>query len=187
MNKFVMTCGIAVISVLLAACQATPSMTYKSASKIDQDVDTVMQKLYATTPLAKQLREKAKGILVFPDVLKAGFIAGAQYGEGALRQNGRTTGYYNTVSASYGLQAGVQGFGYALFFMNDEALAYLDKSSGWEIGAGPSIVVLDEGLAKTMSTTTLTKDVYAFTFNQQGLMAGLGLQGTKITKINPKK
>ena len=185
MKKFVMTGSILVFLVILAACQATSSMSYKSTSEIDQDVDTVLQKLYATTPLANQLRKEAIGVLVFPEILKAGFLAGGQYGEGALRQNGKTTGYYNTVTASYGLQAGVQVFGYALFFMNDEALAYLDKSSGWEIGSGPSIVVLDEGFAKSMSTTTLTKDVYALTFNQQGLMAGLGLQGTKITKINP--
>lgn len=185
MKKFVMTGSILVFLVILAACQATSGMSYKSTSEIDQDVDTVLQKLYATTPLANQLRKEAKGVLVFPEILKAGFLAGGQYGEGALRQNGKTTGYYNTVTASYGLQAGVQVFGYALFFMNDEALAYLNKSSGWEIGSGPSIVVLDEGFAKSMSTTTLTKDVYAFTFNQQGLMAGLGLQGTKITKINP--
>lgn len=185
MKKFVITGSILVISVILVACQATQAISYKSASEIDRDVDAKLQKLYATTPLAKQLREKAKGILMFPDVLKAGFVAGAQYGEGALRQNGKTTGYYSTVTASYGLQAGVQQFGYALFFMNDKALAYLDKSSGWEIGSGPSVVVLDEGFAKSMSTTTLTEDVYAFTFDQQGLMAGLGLQGTKITRINP--
>lgn len=185
MKKFVMTGSILVIFVILAACQATSGMSYKSTSEIDQDVDAVLQKLYETTPLANQLRKEARGVLVFPEILKAGFLAGAQYGEGALRENGKTTGYYNTITASYGLQAGVQVFGYALFFMNDEALAYLDKSSGWEIGTGPSIVVLDEGFAKSMSTTTLTKDVYALTFNQQGLMAGLGLQGTKITKINP--
>lgn len=187
MKKFGMACSILVILVILAACQSMPDTSSESARamEIDHDANVALQKLYATTPLAKQLEGKAKGILVFPDVLKAGFIVGAQFGEGALRQNGKTTGYYNTVSGSYGLQAGVQGYGYALFFMNDEALAYLNKSSGWEIGVGPSIVVLDAGLAKTMSSTTLTEDVYAFTFDQKGLMAGLGLQGTKITRINP--
>jgi lipid-binding SYLF domain-containing protein len=83
------------------------------------------------------------------------------------------------------LQAGVQKFGYALFLMNDKALTYLDKSDGWEIGVGPSIVVVDQGKAKTMTSTTLRDDVYAFIFSQKGLMAGLGIQGSKITKTSP--
>lgn len=174
------------IFVTLAACQSTTNAAPSAnAAEIDQDVDIALQKLFETTPLAHELRKKAVGILIFPNVLKAGFIVGAQYGEGALRQNGKTTGYYNTVAASYGLQAGVQGFGYALFFMNNEALSYIDKSSGWEIGVGPSIVVVDEGVARTLTTTTAKDDVYAFIFDQKGLMAGLGLQGSKITRINP--
>ena len=88
------------------------------------------------------------------------------------------------MAASYGLQVGVQKFGYALFLMNDKALTYLDKSDGWEIGVGPSIVV-DQGKAKTMTSTTLRDDVYAFIFSQKGLMAGLGIQGSKITKTSP--
>jgi lipid-binding SYLF domain-containing protein len=108
---------------------------------------------------------------------------GAQYGEGALRKGNKTVGYYNTLAASYGLQAGAQQFGYVLFFMNDAALAYLDKSEGFEIGSGPSVVVLDEGMGKTMTSTTLSQDVYAVIFNQKGLMGGLGLQGSKISKI----
>lgn len=95
------------------------------------------------------------------------------------------TGYYRSVSVSYGLQVGVQKFGYALFFMKDSALEYLDKSEGWEIGVGPSIVIVDKGKGKTLTTTTGKADIYAFIFDQKGLMAGLGLQGTKITKINP--
>jgi lipid-binding SYLF domain-containing protein len=98
-------------------------------------------------------------------------------------KGGRTAGYYNSVAASYGFQAGVQKFGYALFFMNDAALAYLDKSGGFEIGIGPSIVVVDEGVGKSLTSTTLTHDVYAFIFDQKGLMAGLGIQGSKITRL----
>jgi lipid-binding SYLF domain-containing protein len=93
-------------------------------------------------------------------------------------------GYYNSLAGSYGLQAGVQTFGYALFFMNEAALAYLDKSDGWEIGVGPSIVVVDEGVGKSLTSTTITHDVYAFIFDQKGLMAGLGIQGSKISKIS---
>jgi lipid-binding SYLF domain-containing protein len=111
---------------------------------------------------------------------------GAQYGEGALRRGGKTVGYYNSVAASYGLQAGVQAFGYALFFMNESALGYLNKSEGLELGVGPSIVVVDSGMAKTMTTSTITQDIYAFIFDQKGLMGGLGLQGSKLSKIDKK-
>jgi lipid-binding SYLF domain-containing protein len=128
--------------------------------------------------------QRAKAILVFPSIVKAGFLFGAQYGDGALRRQGKTAGYYNTVAASYGLQAGIQSFGYILFFMSDSALAYLDKTDGFEIGVGPSIVILDAGMAKALTTTTLQSDVYAFIFDQRGLMAGMGLQGSKISRID---
>jgi lipid-binding SYLF domain-containing protein len=108
---------------------------------------------------------------------------GGQIGEGVLRRQGRSVGYYNSVAASYGLQAGVQSFGYALFFMNDAALEQLDTTRGFEIGVGPSLVVVDQGVARSMTSNTLTSDVYAFIFDQKGLMAGLGIQGSKITRI----
>ena len=152
---------------------------------VDSDVEAALNSLYRTTPAAKAIGQRAKGILVFPKVAKAGFIVGAQYGEGALLQNGAVTGHYNIAAASYGLQAGVQSFGYAMFFMTDSALASLNNSAGFEIGSGPSIVVVDAGKAKTLTTTTLRDDVYAFVFGQKGLMAGIGLQGSKITRIGP--
>ena len=114
-------------------------------------------------------------------------MVGGQYGEGALKQGNRTVGYYTSVAASYGLQSGLQKFGYALFFMSPGALDYLSNSEGFEIGVGPSVVVVDEGLAKSLTTTTAQSDIYAFFFNQKGLMAGLGLQGTKITRFHPSK
>ena len=157
-----------------------------TAGEIDREVDLAVEKLFSQIPVAKELSTVAKGILVFPDVLKAGFVVGAQYGEGALRKDGQTIGYYNTVAASYGLQAGAQSFGYALFFMTDEALAYLNSSKGWEIGVGPSIVVVDKGAAGSLTSTTAKEDVYAFFFDQKGLMGGLGLQGSKITPITPE-
>ncbi len=158
-----------------------------SASEIDRDVDAALASLYGQTPKAKEIGGTVKGILVFPKILKAGLLIGAQGGEGALRMKGKTAGYYSTVAVSYGLQAGVQWFGYAMFFRTDEALGYLDRSGGWEIGSGPSIAIVDEGLAKSMSTTTLKDDIYVFFFDQKGLMAGLGLQGTKISKFTPDK
>ncbi len=157
-----------------------------TAAEIDRDVDAALQKLYDRNPAAKALAKDAKGILVFPGILKAGLIIGGQLGEGALRIAGNTAGYYRTVAASYGLQAGAQKYGYALFFMKEEAIKYLDSSKGWEIGVGPTLVVVDEGVAKNLSTTTAKADIYAFCFDQAGLMAGIGLQGTKVSKIDKR-
>jgi len=157
------------------------------ASDIDRNVDDALKKLYSTTPAAVKLAKSAKAILVYPKILKAGIGIGGHHGEGALRKQGKTVAYYNTVAGSYGLQIGAQSFGYAMFFMNEKALKYLNKSEGWEVGVGPSIVLVDEGLAKSMTSTTTTEDVYVFTFNQAGLMAGAGIQGSKITKLTPKK
>ena len=177
------------VACLLALTLAvTPSLNPRpalaaTAAEINRDATTALNQLYEKTPDAKKLAARAKAILIFPSVYKAGFMFGAQYGEGALRKGNKTVGYYNTVAASYGLQAGAQAFGYALFFMTDSALAYLDKSEGFEIGSGPSVVVLDEGMAKSMTSTTLTQDVYAVIFDQKGLMGGLGLQGSKISKV----
>ena len=112
-------------------------------------------------------------------------MVGGQVGNGALIINGRIAGYYNTVAASYGFQAGLQKFSYAMFFMNDTALAYLNKSGGWEVGTAPSLVVVDTGIAKSLSTTTLRKGIYVFFFSEKGLMGGIGVQGTKITKYRP--
>jgi lipid-binding SYLF domain-containing protein len=176
-------CFIAIVSVMISGAYQQMACA-DTAAEIDRDVDTALDKLYSHQPAAKVLAAEAKGILIFPGIVKGGLIIGGQYGEGALRVKGKTTGYYRSVAASYGLQAGVQKFGYALFFMTDSALAYLDKSDGWEIGVGPSIVVVDEGIAKSLTTTTAKSDIYAFFFDQKGLMAGIGLQGTKITKLN---
>jgi len=173
-----------VAATILVMLRAAPALA-ASATEIDAEVDAALQTLYATNSEAKSLARSAKAVLVFPDVVKAGFIGGLQFGEGALRRGGRTVGYYNTTAASYGLQAGVQKFSYALFFMTDSALDYLKGSGGWEIGTGPSVVIVDSGMAKALTSTTLHKDVYAMFFDQTGLFAGLGLQGTKITQINP--
>ena len=157
-----------------------------SAGEISRDANASLQRLYASVPSAKALGSNANAILVFPKVTKAGLGVGGQFGEGALLQKGKVVGYYNTAAASIGLQAGAQQFGYAMFFMNANALAQLNKADGFEVGVGPTVVVVDEGMAKTMTTTTAKDDIYAFIFSQKGLMAGLGIQGSKITKINPK-
>jgi lipid-binding SYLF domain-containing protein len=158
-----------------------------SASEINRNATQALATLYNNTPGAKALADKSKAILVFPSIVKGGFIIAGQYGDGALRKHGRTVGYYRSLAASYGFQAGAQSFGYVLFFMDEDSVKYLDKSEGWELGTGPSLVVLDKGFGKNLSTTTLQKGVYAFIFNQKGLMAGIALQGSKITRITPDK
>ena len=112
-------------------------------------------------------------------------MIGGLKGDGALLENGRATKFYNTAAGTYGLQAGVQSYSQALFFITPSSLDYLQKSGGWSIGSGPSVVVVDQGMAKSLSSTTLTQDVYAFIYGQKGLMAGLGLEGSKITQIYP--
>ncbi len=177
--------GILFLIAFAAAGVIGPDTAWAgSATEIDQDVQKSLNILYAKSATARFMGENAKGILVFPGIYKAGFILGGQYGEGAMLVNGKTAGYYNTVQASYGLQAGAQKFGYVLFFMTDSARDYIDRSDGWEVGVGPTIVVVETGAAGSMTTTTGKSDIYAFFFDQKGLMAGLGLQGTKITRLN---
>jgi lipid-binding SYLF domain-containing protein len=173
---------IAFLFVTLPVMMTAPASA-TDLSQLARDANSSLQHLYATDDGARVLGEKAKGVLVFPKIVKAGFMFGGQLGDGALLKNGQAVGYYNSLAGSYGLQAGVQVFGYALFFMNDTALTYLDKSDGWEIGVGPSIVVVDKGAGKSMTSSTLTHDIYAFIFDQKGLMAGIGIQGSKITKL----
>jgi len=186
MHRLTKTFGVALLlaAAIGSAVAPRPALA-ASAKEIDRDVNKALKRLYANNATAKSLGGKATAILMFPSIVKGGFVVGAQYGEGALRKGGKTAGYYSSAAASYGLQAGVQKFGYALFFMTPSALTYFENTSGWEIGTGPTVVVVDEGMAKSMSTTTLKSDVYAFFFSQKGLMAGVGLQGTKITRIHP--
>jgi lipid-binding SYLF domain-containing protein len=127
--------------------------------------------------------KRAKAILVFPNIVKAGLIFGGAYGEGELLVNNKVESYYNSVSASWGLQAGAQSYGYVVYLMTDKAVKYVRDTNGWEIGVGPTVVVVNEGVAKNLSSTTLKDDAYAFIFDQQGLMASLSIEGTKISKI----
>jgi lipid-binding SYLF domain-containing protein len=177
--------AVLLLAVLVTILMSRAPAMAADAAEIDRDASAALALLYQTTPAAEQLAPRAKAILIFPSIVKAGFLVGAQYGDGALRRGGRTVAYYRMTAASYGLQAGVQSFGYAMFLMTDAAVAYLNESRGWEIGVGPSIVIVDEGMGKTLTTTTAKDDVYGFIFGQKGLMAGLGVQGSKITQIDP--
>ena len=176
--RFLIAFAFAVIGPL-----SVQSAQAASGSVLDQDAQAALSALYASHEGAKALGAKASGILVFPSITKAGFIVGGQGGDGTLFEKGKVTGHYNSGAVSVGLQAGVQTYGYALFLMSPADLAYLKKSDGWSLGVGPSIVVADAGFGKDASTTTLKSGVYAFIFDQKGLMAGMGVVGQKITRI----
>jgi lipid-binding SYLF domain-containing protein len=176
--------GVLAVALIVALPHSIHPALAASAAEINRDANSSLAKLYDKVPEARTLSGQAVAMLIFPSIVKAGFLFGAQYGEGVLREKGKNLGYYNTVAASYGLQAGVQSFGYVLLFMTDSALKYLQKSEGFELGVGPSIVIVDAGKAKTLTTSTVQSDIYAFIFDQKGLMAGLGLQGSKISRID---
>lgn len=168
-----------------AAVAAAPDAAEAATrAEIDRDVAAALQRLRAMDNAAP-LFQRAHAILVFPRIIQGGFIVGGQYGEGAAIQGGRTVGYYNIAGASFGLLAGAQAAGLAMFFMTPDALQALMAAEGWEIGTGPSVVVLDRGVQANVTATTLTEPVYAITFDQQGLMAALALNGTKISRITP--
>ena len=177
---------VTVIAILVMSLSTPNRALADSASEIDRKVTEALKTLYDTSPGAKVLSKKAKGMLVFPKIVKFGLLAGTQMGDGAMIKEGKSTGYYQSVAVSFGLQAGLQAFDYVLMFMDDESLDYLNRSAGWELGTGPSIVVLNKGIAVSATTTTLRKGIYAFISDQKGVMAGIGLQGTKIIKINPE-
>ncbi len=174
-------------AVLLVATVAiagvAPRATAQGRAALEADATRAYAKLVASIPAAKALGKDAVAVLVFPKITKAGLGIGGQYGDGVLLRSGKAAGYYNTSGASYGLQAGAQQFGYAMFFMNEKSLKALTETSGFEVGVGPSVVMVDEGMAKTLTTVTAKQDVYAFVFGQKGLMAGVGLQGNKITRL----
>ena len=175
-----------IVSLLIALATLIPATSQAAdASTINRKVASGLRKLYASDAGARTLAKHAKAVLVFPNIIKAGFMFGGKFGEGALLERGYIDGYYSTVAASYGFQAGITEFGYAMFFMDDESLSFFKRSKGFEVGVGPTVVVADAAFSKSITSTTLQKGVYAFFFNQSGLMAGAGIQGTKITRIYP--
>lgn len=176
--------GLLALSLALATTMGpSQSALAASATELTADGKAALDRLYAQSDKARQYGRDARAILVFPRIVKAGLVVGGQSGEGVLFVEGKPAGYYRISAASVGLQAGGQTFGYALFLMNDTAVSYLREHDGWAIGTGPSLVVLDAGAAAAVNTTTEKKDVYAFPFDQKGLMAGVDLEGSKISAI----
>lgn len=167
----------------LTTVGATAPAYASSEVDLNKDSDQALQTLYKLHPFAERLSHSAKAILIFPNVVKAGLIFGGAYGEGELKKGGMVDGYYNSVTGSWGLQAGAQSYSYVVFLMSNKAVRYVRNTHGWEIGVGPTVVIVDEGKAKNLSSSTLKDDAYAFIYGQQGLMAGISLEGTKISRI----
>jgi lipid-binding SYLF domain-containing protein len=178
-------CLLAASLVMAATISAPIQKSYAAtAEELNADGRAALNRLNAQSSKAARFARSARAILVFPRIVKAGLLIGGQGGEGVLFVRGRATGYYRISGVSYGLQVGGQSFSYVLFFMNDKSLEYLNSSDGWSIGSGPSVVIMDKGKAMSNTSMTITQDVYAFPFGQSGLMAGLGLEGSKITQIS---
>ncbi|AOB33681.1 twin-arginine translocation pathway signal protein [Bordetella sp. H567] len=169
--------------VFLTACASQSSS--QGDAELEAKSRAALTQLFDTTPKASELRQEARAILVFPDILKAGFLVGGQGGKGVMfSRDGKVLGYYRATALSFGMQAGAQSFSEALFLMTDDAIRYVNTTGEWSIGVGPSVVVMDAGAAKSMTTTTMKSDIYAFIYGQQGLMAGIGLQGQQIRKLD---
>lgn len=173
---------LAAAAALAFGAAAGPAWS-ATAQDLDKDAAQALQTLYKANPTAEVLSHRSKAILVFPKIVKAGLVFGGSYGEGVLMQANHVTEYYNSVSATWGWQAGAESYAYVVFLMNDKAVRYLAKSKGWEFGVGPTVVVVNEGIAKNLSTSTIKDDAYAFITDQQGLMAGISIEGTKISRI----
>jgi lipid-binding SYLF domain-containing protein len=177
-----------VTALLAVALTATSSVNTRpalaaSAADINRDANAVLAKLYANKPEAKKLASQAKAILIFPSIYKAGFMFGAQYGEGVLRQGEqerRLLQHGGRVVRLAGGRSGVR----VRALLHERLRAQLPgQKRGLRGRCGPSIVVLDEGAGKSMTSSTVTQDIYALIFDQKGLMAGAGIQGSKISKI----
>lgn len=168
---------------LSLALSLAPAARAATGAEIDAKVNLALDQLFRESETARALNEKAVAVLVFPDIVKGGLGFGGQYGEGALRRGGATVGYYNIAAASFGLQIGAQTFSQVIFFMTEEALAYLDSSKGFEIGADANVALANEGLGYDVTSSTVRDPIIAFVFGQKGLMAGLTIEGSKITKL----
>jgi len=180
-NVFAATAAMGLVA--LGGCETTGS-TPASQADLSNSSSQALNQLIRDNPAASAISKQARAVLIFPSIVKAGLVFGGAYGEGELRRGGQTVGYYNSFTGSWGLQAGAQSYGYAVFLMNDDAVQYLENSDGWEIGVGPTVVVVNAGVAENLSSSTLQDDAYAFIFDQRGLMAGVSIEGTKVSRVN---
>jgi len=151
---------------------------------IDSSVDSSLSRLYAQDPASREMISKARGVLVFPSIVSAGFVVGGSYGEGALRVRGRTTDYYSTAAGSVGLLAGAESKSVYLLFMTDEALAKFRASKGWTVGADASVTLVNVGASASVDSKTVQQEIVGYVLTNGGLMANVSLEGTKITPIS---
>ena len=186
-SLFATALSAALLTAGLSITASAPVVAATTADELNVDANQALDSLTSQNALAKDIAGKARAVLIFPSIVKAGFVFGGAYGEGVLKEGGTVKDYYNSFTGSWGLQAGAQSYGYAVFLMNEKAVKYLYDSNGWEIGVGPTVVIVDEGVAKNLSTSTLKDDAYAFIFDQKGLMAGVSIEGTKISRISREK
>ena len=154
-----------------------------SAEEIDTKVDGTLAQFNKEVPGGAEFLNKAKGVLVFPTITKAGLGIGGEYGTGALRVDGKTVQYYNLASASFGFQIGAQQYSIVMTFLNDEALQKFRDSKGWEAGVDGSVAVAEWGAGDDINTKKFKDPVVAFVFGNKGLMAGVSIEGSKITKV----
>ena len=173
--------GVAV-TLILASCSTTSS----ERSDIDARARAALQDLYRTTPAAKSLANSSAGVLVFPSVTQGGLIVGGQYGEGVMFKGGRPDAYYNVAGGSFGLQAGAETFSQAYYFTTPAALKTFEDTKGFEVGAGLDFAVADVAASGDISSSTLQKPLVIFVWGQQGLMAGVKVEGQKITRLENK-
>jgi lipid-binding SYLF domain-containing protein len=184
------TAALAMGGLALAGCTTTSNQGAQQTAgdadarrSIDADIDATMQRLYVTARGSRELVGKARGVLVFPSVLAAGFIVGAQYGKGALRVGGSSVGYYSTTSGSIGLQAGAQSKSIVFLFMTQDALDKFRNTDGWSVGGDASVALVKMGANGNIDSTTATAPVEVFVLTNAGLMANLSLEGTKVSRL----
>lgn len=175
--------GIASVLLLVVGCLSASTSHGATAKEIDVSVDVALKRFTNEVRGSKEFLKSAKGVLVFPKVIKAGFVVGGEYGEGALRIGGKTVDYYSTVAGSFGLQLGAQAKTIILVFMQSEALDSFRKSDGWEVGVDGSVALVTIGAGGSIDTTNIKSPIVAFVFGQKGLMFNLTLEGSKFTKL----
>lgn len=171
-----------VIGVMLGFGQAAVAVA-ASKQEIDANVQEAVENFYKQTSAGKRLAQKAAGMLVFPEVIKAGIGIGGEYGEGALLVKGKTAGYYSTAAASIGFQLGAQVKSQIILFMNPKVLESFRKSEGWKAGVDGSVALATLGAGGELSTDTVKEPIIGFIFSNKGLMYNLTFEGSKITRL----
>lgn len=173
----------AIVVAITGSLAVTGNVIAASAEEINIEVDGALQSFQKEVTGGKEFLAKAKGVLVFPKITKGGFIVGGEYGEGALRLGGKTVDYYNIASASFGFQAGAQQYGLVMVFLQEEAMEKFRASKGWEAGVDGSVAIAEWGAGTDINTKTFKDPIVAFVISNKGLMAGVSIEGSKITKL----